>query len=174
VNNGKAVMDQPGQVCALLFDDAIAQIDSVKTDVEKFERMQLPIAQAASIAELAGLINVPADALEATISEFNAATDGERAAGLAVPKSAFAMRIEGPTYYAFYPLKPGSIMGFGGLYTDEEMRVLEADGSLIKNLFIAGECIGGVYKYDYLGGASLARCVATGIKAAVNAAATIG
>jgi succinate dehydrogenase/fumarate reductase flavoprotein subunit len=173
VNNGKAVMEQPGQVCALIFDDAIAEVANVKTDVEKFERLGIAMPQASSLADLAAQIGVPADTLQATIAAFNAASDGTKTSGLAVEKTNFAMKIEGPTYYAFSPLKPGSMMGFGGVYTDENMNVLEADGTPIENLYIAGECIGGVYKHDYLSGASLARCVSTGIKAAENAARKI-
>lgn len=169
VNNGKALMNEPGQVCALIFDEAIKQVANVTTDFEKFERLEIPITQADSLAELAEKIGVPAAALEATVSAFNAASDGEKTTGLAVEKTAYAQKVEGPKYYAFYPLKPGSMMGFGGLHVDEYLQVLEADGTPIGNLFAAGECLGGVFRFDYLSGASCARCVSTGIAAAESA-----
>lgn len=72
----------------------------------------------------------------------------------------------GPKFYAFYPLVPGSIMGFGGLYANESLQVLEPDGTPIEGLYVTGEAIGGVFKYDYLAGASLNRSVVTGTQAA--------
>lgn len=174
VNNGKELMGQANPVCALVFDSAIAEVPQVKTDFDKFERLGVPALEADSLAELAEKIGVPAAALEATVAEFNAATDGDKTTGLAVEKKQFAMKIEGPKFYAMWPLKPGSIMAFGGLHVDESCRVLEADETPIKGMYAAGECLGGIYKYDYQGGASVGRCISTGIAAAEAAAKYVG
>lgn len=166
VTNGKAVFDQPGQTCALVFDATAAQIDGVKNDMEKFSIYGAPVHEAQTIAELAGLIGVDAAALEATVSEFNAAIDGDCTTGLTVDKTACAAPIAEPPFYAFYPLNVGSIMGYGGIFTDGDCRVLEADGTPIAGLYAAGEIIGGVFQYDYLQGSSLDRSVVTGIHVA--------
>ncbi|RDB71812.1 FAD-dependent oxidoreductase [Eggerthella sinensis] len=166
VNNGKAVTSQPGQKCALVFDETVAAMDAVKSDMEKFHKQGADVVEATSLEELAEKIEVPADALKATVEEFNAHTDGESTSGLDVEKSACAVMCTGPKFYAFYPLVPGSIMGFGGLYANESLQVLEPDGTPIEGLYVTGEAIGGVFKYDYLAGASLNRSVVTGTQAA--------
>lgn len=164
VNNGKKLFEQPGKkVCALIFDEKIAEMDPVQMDIEKFEvNNGIPMIRASSLDDLAAQINVPADALKQTVAEFNAASDGTKTTGLTVDKTACANKVEGPNYLAFYPLVVGSIMCFGGLYTNNDFQVLESDGVPIANLFAIGECIGGVFKHDYISGSSLARCLVSG------------
>lgn len=166
VNHGKALMGQPGQVAAFVFDENIKQLEAVQKDIERFASFDSAPLEAGTLDELAEMINVPADALKATVEEFNAAVQDDCTVGLAVNKANQAMRIEAPKFYAFYPLKPGCIMGFGGLYCNAQCQVLEADGTAIPNLYVAGEAMGGVFMYDYIAGSSLDRCIVTGIIAA--------
>ncbi|WP_449315412.1 FAD-dependent oxidoreductase [Rubneribacter sp.] len=174
VNHGKALMNQPGQVAALVFDDGIKQQEKVQQDIERFESFGSAPVAASSLDELADLIGVPADALKETVEEFNAAVADGRTIGLAVDKTNQAIKLEGPNYYAFYPLKPGCIMGFGGLYANADMQVLEADGTPLGRLYVAGEAVGGVFMYDYIAGSSLDRCIVTGITAAERALSDLG
>lgn len=175
VSNGKALMNQSNPVCALVFDQTIldAQPTTVQVDWDKYVNMDMGRIEASSIDDLAEQIGVDAATLNATISEFNAATDGKSTKGLSPEKANNALPLQGPNYYAFYPLKPGSMMAFGGLKVNEKCQVLEADDTPISGLYAAGECLGGVFKYDYQGGGSLARCVATGLQAAESAAASV-
>lgn len=166
VSHGKALMNQPDQVAALVFDEETKKLDKVQQDIERFQSFNSAPLEAQSLEELADLIKVPASALVATVEEFNAAVDGETTHGLAVDKAAMARKVESSKYYAFYPLKPGSIMGFGGIYTNENMQALEPDGTPISGLYVIGEAIGGVFMYDYIAGASLDRCIVSGIVAA--------
>lgn len=173
VNHGKALMNQPGQTAAFVYDQNIMQLEAVQKDIDRFASFDAQPLEADTLEELATLINVPADALRATVDEFNAAIEGDGTVGLAVNKARQAMKVETPKFYAFYPLKPGCIMGFGGLYANAKTQVLEADGTPIKNLYVAGEAMGGVFQYDYIAGASLDRCIVTGIIAADEAVASI-
>ena len=173
VNHGKALMNQPGQTAAFVYDQNIMQLEAVQKDIDRFASFNAQPLEADSLEELAIMINVPADALKATVEEFNAAVEGDHTVGLAVNKVHQAMKVEAPKFYAFYPLKPGCIMGFGGLYANAKAQVLEADGTPIKNLYVAGEAMGGVFMYDYIAGASLDRCIVTGIIAADNVVASI-
>ncbi|NLG69131.1 MAG: FAD-dependent oxidoreductase [Firmicutes bacterium] len=50
-------------------------------------------------------------------------------------------------------------------------QALDPDGTPIKGLYAAGECVGGYYLDDYVGGASLSRCLVDGRVAGRNAAA---
>lgn len=166
VTNGKAVFNQTNQTCALIFDDTIAQIDSVKADMDKFATYGAEVLEADTIEDLAALIEVDPSVLRETVEEYNSATDGEKTTGLEVEKTSCANKIETAPFHAFYPLSVGSIMCFGGIYTDGDCRVLEADGTPISGLYAAGEIIGGVFQYDYLAGSSLNRSLVTGVHVA--------
>lgn len=173
VNHGKALMNQPGQTAAFVFDANIMQLEAVQKDIERFASFKSAPLEADSLEELADLIGVPADVLKDTVEEFNAAIEDDHTVGLAMNKTHQAMKVEAPKFYAFYPLKPGCIMGFGGLYTNAQAKVLEADGTPIPNLYAVGEAMGGVYMYDYIAGSSLDRCIVSGIIAADEAAVSI-
>ncbi len=152
---------------ALVFDSAtLENVGVLKSDVEKFGNFGIPVAQADTIEDLAEQIGADPAILTATIEEFNAAVDGEKTESLAVNKSACASKVETAPFYAFAPMVPGGTQCFGGLYTDGDCRVLEADGTPIANLYAAGEVIGGIFVYDYIGGASLTRNVVTGMHVA--------
>lgn len=164
---GKAAYNQPGQTHALIFDSAAVESnDILKGDVEKFDNFGIPAAQADTIENLAAQIGVDPAVLAATVDEYNAAVDGEKTSGLAIDKNACASKVETAPFYAFAPMVPGGTQCFGGLYTDGDCRVLEADGTPIANLYAAGEVIGGIFVYDYIGGASLTRNVVTGMHVA--------
>ena len=174
VSHGKALMSQPGQTCALVFDTTTKEsVDKVQIVVEQFEKLDIPIVQADTIEGLAAQIDVDPAALQKTVDEFNAASDGDKTSGLAVDKTALAVKVETAPFYAIYPLQPGCIMGFGGLYCNADGQVLEADGTPVPNLYVAGEAMGGVFMYDYMAGASLARAAVYGRIVAKNAAAAI-
>lgn len=174
VSHGKALMNQPGQTCALVFDSTTKEsVSNVQIVTDQFAKLDIPIIEADTVEELAEQIGVDPEALVKTVDEFNAATDGDKTTGLAVDKTALAVKVETAPFYAIYPLQPGCIMGFGGLYCNADGEVLEADGTPIPNLYVAGEAMGGVFMYDYMAGASLARASVYGRVTAKNAAAKI-
>lgn len=166
VSHGKALMTQPGQVAALIFDADTLQLEKVQQDIARFDSFGSAPVEADTLEELAKIINVPADALVATVAEFNAAIDGDMTKGLAADKAALARPVVTPKFYAFYPLYPGSIMGFGGIYTNSSMDVLRADETPIPGVKVVGEAMGGVFMYDYLAGSSLVRSIVSGIAVA--------
>lgn len=172
VANGKAAMRQPGQTVAMVFDENIKKQPGVTAAVQQFARLGLEIVEAGSLTELAAKIDVPAANLEKTISEYNAAVVNGAAPGAQPPKGAFAFKIEAPKFYAFYPLVPGITITFGGIKINENAQALEPDGKVIPGLYAAGECAGGLFYEDYIGGASLANCLVMGRIAGYQAAQT--
>jgi len=50
----------------------------------------------------------------------------------------------------------------GGIKINTNCQALEPDGRIIPGLYAAGECVGGIFYDDYIGGGSLARCVVLG------------
>jgi succinate dehydrogenase/fumarate reductase flavoprotein subunit len=162
VANGKAALRQPGQRVALIFDEEIKKMPNPAISIGTFTRQGIKIVEANTLEELAGKIDVPAAALVKTIAEYNNAIKDNQAPGLNPPKAALAYKIATPKFYAFAPLVPGITLTFGGIRVNAKGQVLEADGTTIPGLFAAGECAGGIYYDDYIGGASLANCLVMG------------
>lgn len=162
VAHGKAVLSQPQQQASLVFDGTIAALPAGEGTLGTFRRLGINIIEAASIEELAESINVPVDALVQTVTDFNAAVQGDKTEGIEPGKAALAHRIEGPTYYAIHPLAPGVTLTFGGLMINGNSEVLEADGRVIRGLYAAGEGAGAPFFDDYVGGASLTNCLVMG------------
>jgi succinate dehydrogenase/fumarate reductase flavoprotein subunit len=147
------------------------------------------LKRGASVTELARQIGVAPEVLEATIREFNAAagTGQDPAFGkgtkaynryqgdsLVQPNPCVAP-LEHAPYYAI-KLVIGDIGTFAGLVTDENARVLNAEGKPIKGLYAVGNdaasIMGGNYPgagitlgpaltFGYIAGMQLARAAAT-------------
>jgi tricarballylate dehydrogenase len=113
----------------------------------------VPPYQAASIAELAALIDIPAQPLQETIAGYNAAATGDparfdatridglaAAPGLSPPKSNWCRPLDRAPYLA-YPLIGAIAYTFGGVATNPEAEVLGRSGP-IPGLFAAGEITG--------------------------------
>jgi len=170
VAHGKAVMKQPGQKVALVFDEEIKKTPAGTATVKLFQGLGIEVIEAETIEELAPKIGAPPAALKLTVDEFNSAVKDGKALGIKPPKEALANKIMTPKFYAFYPLVPGITLTFGGIKANTNAQVLEPDGRVIPALYAAGECVGGMFYDDYIGGGSLARCVVLGRIAGKKAA----
>lgn len=170
VANGKAALRQPGQRIALVFDEAIKRQPRVTISVATFRRLGIPLLEADTLEALAAQMEMPAAQFVQSIAEYNAAIRDEQALAVAPPKTALALPIQSPKFYAFFPLIPGVTSCFGGLMSDGDARVLEPDGRIIPGLYAAGETVGGIFHDDYIGGSALANCIVMGRVAGKNAA----
>lgn len=140
---GRLVAQQPDQIAYAIIDSKM---------IGRFIPSVFPALRANTIRELAGLLDLSAEPLEATIGLFNASVrqgtfhhtrlDDCTTAGLSPPKSHWAMPIDKPPYLA-YPLRPGITFTYLGLKVDETARVLMTDGSPCQNTFAAGEIMAG-------------------------------
>src|SRR6202008_409837 len=101
-------------------------------------------------------------ALDRTVRAFNAAVrpgsfdhtrlDDCRTEGLQPPKTHWARAIDTPPFVG-YPLCPGITFTYLGLEVDADARVRNVDGSVLPNLFCAGEMMAGnVLGQGYLAG----------------------
>ena len=139
----------PGSIAYAILDSRFLEIP----DYQRAIRSEVPPVRANTLAELAKLIEVDADALGATVAAYNAACVGDpktfdatRCDGLAAartltpPKSNWARAISSPPFFA-YPLVGAVAYTFGGLATDDRARVLR-DGAPIPGLYAAGEITG--------------------------------
>ena len=116
------------------------------------------VITASSLEELAGKINVPADALTKTVTDYNAAVEtggtdnlGRSYDGSVTAYSVAVNKIEGEKFYAV-PLKALCVMTLGGVSVNDKMQVLAEDGTVIPGLYAAGEVTGGIWGRFVSGG----------------------
>lgn len=136
-----------------------------------------------TLTELAEKLELPAQALAATIERFNEHADkgidpdfrrGENAAdryygdARVTPNPTLRALRQGP-FYAI-PVFPGDLGTKGGLVTDGGARVLRDDGSIIAGLYAAGNCSSAVMGRSYPGaGGTIGPALTFGFLAAESA-----
>lgn len=150
---GRLVAEQPGQAAWSIIDSKV---------LGRFMPSVFPAVRAGSIRELAVLLELPADNLEATIRRFNESVqpgrfdhnvlDDCRTAGLAPPKSHWAQAIDTPPFLA-YPLRPGITFTYLSVKVNESANIVMRDGMPGRNIFAAGELMAGnILGKGYLAG----------------------
>ena len=80
--------------------------------------------------------------------------DGRTTKGLAVPKSNWANTLDTPPFQA-YAVTCGITFTFGGLRINQDAQVVDEDLRPIRNLYAAGELVGGIFYFNYPGGTGL-------------------
>ncbi|MEF2546682.1 FAD-dependent tricarballylate dehydrogenase TcuA [Aurantimonas sp. E1-2-R+4] len=141
---GRLVAAQPDQIAYIIFD---------APSLEKFMPSLYPPVTAGSVGELADKLGLDREALQDTVTRFNAAVeggrpfdhttlDGNRTRGLEIDKTNWAQRIETAPFYA-YPVRPGITFTYLGVRVNEQARMMMADGRTAPNMFAAGEIMAG-------------------------------
>ena len=132
---------------------------------------------AGSIEELAEKIGVPAENLVATVEAYNAAVEaggtdefGRLYDGTKTAYNIAVNKIEGDTYYAV-PLHALCVMTLGGITANENMQVLDENGTPIPGLYAAGEVVGGIWGKFVSGGTGVMGPIVFGKIAARHAMA---
>lgn len=145
------------------------------------------VHRAGTLAELAGQLDMPADALAATVERFNEFARTGKDEDFGRGESAYDRyygdprqrpnpclgALRKPPFYAFQ-IVPGDLGTKGGLRTDERGRVLRADDSVIEGLYAAGNTSAAVMGHSYAGaGATIGPAMTFGYVAALDLAALV-
>jgi tricarballylate dehydrogenase len=140
---GRLVAAQPGQIAWIVFDAKSRNL---------FMPSLYPPIQAPTIRALAAKLDLDPDALEATVSRFNAAVrpgrfdhtvlDGCRTEGLDPPKSHWARALDTPDFFA-YPVRPGITFTYLGTRIDGDAHIRMQGDRPSANMFAAGEIMAG-------------------------------
>ena len=172
---GDACLAQTDYVAYQVFDQQTMNRDDPSVDIYSFSgRLATGLLQSANtIAELAALIDVPADQLERTVAEYNAACRGEGPDAFGRTHLSGAVGsptpLDTPPYYAH--LSTASVLAtYCGLTIDPETRVLTVYGDPIPGLFAAGEVTGGFHGNGYVTGTSVGKSGIFGRLAGTTAA----
>ena len=150
---GRLVAAQPDQVGYVIIDSK---------SLELFMPSVFPPIKADTLEELAGKMDLPPEALRATVEEFNAACgdtsafhptelDGVATSGLTPPKTNWARPICDPPFYG-YSLRTGVTFTYLGFKVDDSAQCCTPSGP-IRNLWAAGETMAGsILGQGYLAG----------------------
>lgn len=154
---GRLVAQQPDQLAYSIIDSRSERL---------FMPSIFPAIKADTVGALATKLGLDPDALEATISQFNAACqpgtfdsarlDGLHTAGLEVDKTNWARPIAEPPFIG-YPLRPGITFTYLGVKVNDRAQVIMEDGRPAANLFASGEIMAGsILGKGYLAGFGMA------------------
>jgi tricarballylate dehydrogenase len=149
---GRLVAQQPGQIAYSIIDSKA---------IGRFMPPVFPPERGATLAELAGKLELDPQVLEETVRRFNEATrpgsfdhsvlDDCATEGLAPPKTHWAVPIDTPPFFG-YPLCPGITFTYLGVKVNECAQVRFGD-RYSDNVFCAGEMMAGnVLGKGYLAG----------------------
>jgi fumarate reductase flavoprotein subunit len=163
------VLAAPGGTAVELYDlrahEAALSMGAYRDCLERGVALSAPGAR-----ELAALLDLPADALVATLDEANRAAGGETADPLG--RKLYARPLTPP----FWGVRITGALAHtqGGLKVDAGARVVRADGGAIAGLLAAGGCVTGISGHGaagYSSGNGLAQAFALGMIAAETIAA---
>lgn len=171
---GAEILKQPGAVAWQLFDAKTAPL--LRQD--EYTAPGVARHEAATIRDLAAQLGLNPDALDETVSAFNAAIqpgdfnpaikDGVRTVGITPPKSNWALPLDTPPFLAF-AVTCGITFTFGGVKIDDGARVLDRADRPIPGLHAAGELVGGLFYSNYPGGSGLTSGAVFGRRAGASA-----
>jgi tricarballylate dehydrogenase len=177
---GRVVLAQPGQMAWQVFDGKVARLLHEEYRHRRSARLRADTLDA--LADKMESIDKPA--FLHTVEAFNKSVrraipfdpsgdkDGRCTVGLGIPKSNWAQAIDTPPFEA-YGVTCGVTFTFGGVRVAESCAVMSVDGEPIPGLFAAGSMIGGLFYFNYPGGAGLMAAAVFGRIAGASAAAAV-
>jgi tricarballylate dehydrogenase len=168
-----AINSQPGGIGYFIYDSRIDEAGNWRAAIWSDQ----PPIEAATVAELAAKIGVPAEDLEQTIRDFNTGCsddpvdmttfDGHATRGVMPKKSNFARRIARPPF-GCYPMISAVVFTYGALRVTKDAQVVNTSGAVIPGLYAAGETVGIVYG-TYVAATSVLRGLVFGRRAGTHA-----
>lgn len=168
---GDAAIRQPYGATFQILDQYIMDSGDDRVRILDFQRRYEEglFIEANSVAELAGLIEIPEDALQDTIDRYNAGVDAgmDEAFGRTnlVHHHGRLCRIEQAPFYA-YPSTAAVFGTYCGLRVTPEMAVVNVFDERLDGLFAAGEVVGGFHGGAYMTGTALGKAAIFGRLAA--------
>ncbi len=170
----RKIFNQTNGIAYTILDNKINDVPNYKLGL----RSDQPPITGATVAELAAKLKVPAEAVEKTVHDYNAACvagtfkalelDHLATRGLNPMKSNWARALNQPPYQA-YPIISSNVLTFGGLKVNTRAQVLDQDGVPMRGLYAAGEVVGMYYK-TYTGASSVLKGAVFGRLAGMDAA----
>lgn len=158
---GRIILNQPGQFAWQVFDKKVLHLLRDEYRIKQVTKVTADtledlVRKLDGVDPEKALNNIRRynDAVRTEIPFDPTVKDGRCTSGLAIPKSNWANTIEEPPFEA-YAVTCGVTFSFGGLRIDDQCGVADVSGSPIRNLYAAGELVGGIFYFNYPGGSGL-------------------
>jgi tricarballylate dehydrogenase len=158
---GRIILNQPGQFAWQVFDKKVLHLLRDEYRIKQVTKVTADtledlVRKLDGVDPEKALNNIRRynDAVRTEIPFDPTVKDGRCTSGLAIPKSNWANTIEEPPFEA-YAVTCGVTFSFGGLRIDDQCGVTDVSGSPIRNLYAAGELVGGIFYFNYPGGSGL-------------------
>jgi len=177
---GEAMVEENHGIATLIIDEDLKKLAHEQSKPGKLQWFQRGAAlmnlyfncrKAEDLDALARMLDVPRDALQKTLDEYNATALGKRTDRFHKAGDSIHPLKQGP-YYAI-DCSLGSkrhlcaVMTLGGLAVDEKTgQVLREAGGVVPGLYAAGRNAVGICSRQYVSGLSIADCVYSGLRAA--------
>ena len=150
---GRLIAQQPDQIAYSIVDSKTAGLVMPSA---------FPAIEAGTIRELACLLKMPTNTLDATVDQFNRSVvegsfdhtrlDNCHTRGLSPDKTHWALKLDSPPFFG-YPLRPGITFTYLGVKVNRSGQVILKDGQPAPNIFAAGEIMAGnILGKGYLAG----------------------
>ena len=164
-----AGMQQPGGIGFQIFDEKLIRLSMAESSVNNYaEALHGDYLRTAnSIADLAELMGLDPEAVQATIDRYN--RDVAAGADSEFGRTKDLMAIDTPPYYIAATAN-ALTSTYGGITTDGDMAVIDWLGQSIAGLFAAGEVVGGFHGAGYYSASSLSSSATFGMCAGRAAA----
>ncbi|SKA04007.1 fumarate reductase flavoprotein subunit [Pilibacter termitis] len=160
----KAILETKEKSAYLILDSGVKERVKAIATYEK----QGFVVEGKTIAELAEKIKLPAEALEATVNEWNKSVADKQDTAFG-RKTAMENDLSKAPYYAIQ-IAPGIHHTMGGVKINTKTEVLNKDGKAITGLFAAGEVTGGLHGANRIGGNAVADIIIFGRQAGSQSA----
>lgn len=173
---GDACIRQPYGATYQILDRRILESGDNRVRILDFERRleEGLMIEAATLQELAQLIEIPEETLVATVEKYNgyvdAGEDPDFGRTHLVHRHGQLQRIEQGPFYA-YPSTAAVFGTYCGVCVSPGMQVLDVLGEAIRGLYAAGEMVGGLHGAAYITGTALGKAAIFGRIAARSALA---
>ncbi len=163
----KAILEQNESTAFLVLDN---QTYSNASTYEKYKNQGL-LKEAQTLEELAGIMNVDAATLEATVAKYN--EDVKAKSDPDFGRTSLEVElVEGPFYAV--EISPAVHHTMGGVTINTSTQVMNESGEPVVGLYAAGEVTGGIHGGNRIGGNAVADITVFGRIAGDNAAAFVG
>lgn len=126
-----------------------------------------------TVDEVAKLAGINAQNLKATIARYNGFVKAKKDADFGRPAQYMNAQISDKGPYYIVEQQPRFATTMGGVCTDDNLNMIKADGTVVPNLYGAGEIVGGVMGDDSPAGANVGWALTSGRVAADAMAAAI-
>ena len=158
-----AILSLPERRCWVITDDR-----SFKGATLGVKLINGVVRKSDSIDAMAAAMDIEPVVLARTIEDYNRAAD--KGYDARTGKRLFRQRIERPPFY-WGAERIYVHTTLDGIRTNRAAEVIASSGGLVPGLYAAGECAGGIFGGDRLGGAGMTACFVMGREAGRQAAA---